>query len=42
MTHELLPIPLRHLGRAGFWSLPPAIASASERAAWRFIEFFTG
>ena len=42
MTSELVPIPPRRdLARAGFNSLPAAIARAGQRAAWRFIEFFT-
>jgi hypothetical protein len=41
MSHELVPIPSRNLGRAGFERLPAAIARAGEKAAWRFIEFFT-
>jgi len=34
-------VPLRQLTRAGFAALPPIIARAGERAAWRFFEFFT-
>jgi len=38
---DLVPISDRHLSRAGFDKLPAAVARAGERAAWRFIEFFT-
>src|SRR6266702_8806677 len=38
---QLIPIPSRQLGRAGLDGLPAAIARAGEKAAWRFIEFFT-
>ncbi len=31
----------RDLGRAGFDNLPAAVARAGDRAAWRFVEFFT-
>src|SRR5882724_3268635 len=41
MNRSLVPIPQRHIGRAGFEKLPASIARAGERAAWRFIEFFT-
>jgi integrase/recombinase XerD len=41
MNQSLSPIPSRQLGRAGLDSLPAAIRHAGERAAWRFIEFFT-
>src|SRR5213593_848157 len=41
MTNDLVPIPPRNLGRAGFERLPAAITRAGEKAAWRFIEFFT-
>src|SRR5271157_4512787 len=41
MSTEIVPIPPRDLGRAGFGILPAMIARAGERAAWRFIEFFT-
>src|SRR5213594_2196022 len=41
MSLDLVPIPSGKLGRAGFESLPAAIARAGEKAAWRFIEFFT-
>jgi integrase/recombinase XerD len=41
MNGGLVPIPRRELGRAGFSRLPAPIARAGERAAWRFIEFFT-
>ncbi len=39
--NEIVPIPNRDLGRAGFEYLPAIIAHAGEAAAWRFIEFFT-
>src|SRR5579883_3328521 len=41
MTQNLIPIPSRQLGRAGIERLPATIARAGEKAAWRFIEFFT-
>jgi site-specific recombinase XerD len=41
MNEGLVPIPERHIGRAGFEKLPALITRAGERAAWRFIEFFT-
>src|SRR5213593_1021585 len=41
MTNDLVPIPPRNLDRAGFERLPAAIERAGEKAAWRFIEFFT-
>lgn len=41
MTQDLVPIPRRDLTRAGLEKLPATIARAGERAAWRFIEFFT-
>jgi hypothetical protein len=41
MATQLLPIPSRQLGRAGLDKLPAVIARAGEKAAWRFIEFFT-
>ena len=41
MTQYLIPISGRQLGRAGLERLPAAIAGAGEKAAWRFIEFFT-
>src|ERR1019366_7456363 len=41
MSQEIVPIPPRDLDRAGFEILPAMIARAGERAAWRFIEFFT-
>ena len=41
MSQDLVPIPNRQLGRAGFQKLPAAIAAAGEGAGWRFIEFFT-
>jgi integrase/recombinase XerD len=39
--NDLIPIPPRQLGRAGLDKLPATIARAGERAAWRFVEFFT-
>jgi len=39
--NELANIPPRDLGRAGLDNLPALIARAGEKAAWRFIEFFT-
>jgi hypothetical protein len=41
MNSGLVPIPKRELTRAGIDALPAVIARAGERAAWRFIEFFT-
>src|SRR5437773_2441953 len=41
MSLEIVPIPPRNLERAGFERLPAPIARAGEKAAWRFIEFFT-
>jgi site-specific recombinase XerD len=41
MTRDLVPIPPRELGRAGFDRLPAVIMRAGETAAWRFVEFFT-
>ena len=41
MTQEIVPISSRQVVRAGLQELPIAIASAGERASWRFIEFFT-
>lgn len=42
MTQELTPISSRRqLARAGFEKLPAVIQRAGDRAAWRFIEFFT-
>src|SRR5881396_872519 len=41
MSLDIVPIPPRNLGRAGFERLPAPIARAGEKAAWRFIEFFT-
>jgi len=39
---ELAPIPAgRDVVRAGFDELPAIIRGAGERAAWRFLEFFT-
>ena len=40
MSRNLVPIPRRELGRAGFENLPAVIGRAGEAAAWRFIEFF--
>ena len=37
---DLVPIPRRELGRAGFDNLPAIIGRAGEAAAWRFVEFF--
>ena len=38
----MTPIPSdRQLARAGFETLPALIAAAGDRAAWRFVEFFT-
>jgi integrase/recombinase XerD len=41
MSSDIVPIPRRELGRAGFENLPSLISRAGDRAAWRFIEFFT-
>lgn len=41
MTREITLISSRQIARAGFERLPLAIGGAGERAAWRFIEFFT-
>jgi len=42
MSQEIVPIPpQRDLARAGLENLPAIIKRAGERAAWRFIEFFT-
>jgi len=41
MNLEPVPIPRRELVRAGFEKLPAAIGRAGDRAAFRFIEFFT-
>lgn len=41
MNSDLVPIPRRELGRAGLGVLPVIVARAGERAAWRFVEFFT-
>jgi integrase/recombinase XerD len=38
---SVFPIPSGKLSRAGLDSLPAAIARAGEKAAWRFVEFFT-
>ncbi len=40
MNLSVVPIPNGKLTRAGLDRLPPAIARAGEKAAWRFIEFF--
>jgi len=40
MSRDLVPIPRRELGRAGFENLPAIIGRAGETAAWKFIEFF--
>ncbi|MBI1748613.1 MAG: phage integrase N-terminal SAM-like domain-containing protein [Acidobacteria bacterium] len=41
MGQELVPISHRELSRAGLEKLPATIARVGEKAAWRFIEFFT-
>src|SRR2546430_1471872 len=41
MHSELIPIPSRQLARSGLDRLPVVVARAGERAAWRFVEFFT-
>ena len=41
MTPDLIPIPSRQLARSGFDRLPAVVARAGDRAAWRFLEFFT-
>ena len=41
MNRHLANIPPKDLGRAGIDNLPAIIGRAGERAAWRFIEFFT-
>jgi len=42
MTADLVPIPSRsQLTRAGLEALPAPIVRAGEKAAWRFLEFFT-
>src|ERR1700682_355008 len=41
MTQDLIPIPSRKLATTGLDSLPGPIARAGEKAAWRFVEFFT-
>lgn len=38
--HEVVRVPNRDLGRAGFERLPEIVGRAGEAAAWRFIEFF--
>jgi integrase len=41
MSADLVPIPRRGLGRTGFGKLPAIVVRAGDRAAWRFVEFFT-
>src|SRR6202049_1954279 len=41
MTQDRIPIPSRKLTPAGLESLPAPIERAGEKAAWRFVEFFT-
>ncbi len=41
MTKEIAPIGRRQLNRAGFGELPAIITDTGEKAARRFIEFFT-
>jgi site-specific recombinase XerD len=41
VPNELILIPSNKLARAGLDRLPVQIAHAGERAAWRFLEFFT-
>lgn len=41
MTANLFPIPSRQLARSGLDRLPAVVARAGEKAAWRFLEFFT-
>jgi site-specific recombinase XerD len=41
MNLGLVSVPKRELSRAGLELLPALVARAGERAAWRFIEFFT-
>lgn len=41
VPQPLAPIPSRQLARSGLDQLPATIARAGEKAAWRFIEFFT-
>ncbi len=41
MTTQIVPIPRRELGRAGFEKLPGPIVAGGDKAAWRFVEFFT-
>ena len=41
MNSEIVPIPSRELRQAGLENLPAMIGRAGERAAWRFLEFFT-
>ena len=38
---SVVPIPSGKLTHAGLNGLPGPIARAGEKAAWRFIEFFT-
>jgi site-specific recombinase XerD len=40
MSLDITPIPGGKLSRAGLDRLPAPIASAGQKAAWRFIEFF--
>jgi integrase/recombinase XerD len=37
----LVPVPRRDLGRAGINTFPTLVTRAGEKAAWRFVEFFT-
>ena len=41
MKQDIAPISNRQLARSGFDRLPAVVARAGERAAWRFLEFFT-
>jgi integrase/recombinase XerD len=41
MSPDIVPIPKRELSRAGIDNLPGIIGRAGDRAAWRFVEFFT-
>src|ERR1700680_3805327 len=41
MTQDRIPIPSRKLTTAGLESLPAPIERGGEKAAWRFVEFFT-
>lgn len=41
-THYMTPSPTdRQLAKAGFDQVPALIAASGDRAAWRFVEFFT-